>query len=170
MRLPPMTTRRWMVVVAALSLAFGACVWASRLKHRRDEFFERAIWHAKQETYYSRLVANAASGSFRGKVQEPPPQSPAEETIILPAGTIERWFGLPEGRSSPAEETDRFRAAKQRAGEMSARGQVLMANYVRRQADYNRRRLQYHTALRRKYVAAAARPWLPIQPDPPKPK
>ena len=53
---------------------------------------------------------------------------------------------------------------------MSARGRALVAKYVQRQAQYNKRRLAYHTALRRKYMAAAARPWLPIEPDPPKPK
>ena len=73
---------------------FGTYVWASRLKYRRDKFFERATWHADQETYYGRLVADAASSSFRGKTAEPAPESPTE-TITVPVKTIERWLGLP---------------------------------------------------------------------------
>ena len=53
---------------------------------------------------------------------------------------------------------------------MSARGELIWSKYLQGQAAYNQRKLEYHTALRRKYVAAAACPWLPIDPDPPKPK
>ncbi len=38
MRLPPMTTRRWMVAVAAIAIAFGAYVWASRLNTGATSF------------------------------------------------------------------------------------------------------------------------------------
>jgi hypothetical protein len=169
MRLPQMTTRRWMVAVAALSIAFGFYVWASRLKQKRDEFLARATWHAKQETYYGRLVADSATSSFRRKMAEPSLESP-EKTITVPVKIIERWLGLPDGDSTPAEENDRFKQAKARVGEMSARGELIWCQYLQRQAAYNQRKLEYHTALRRKYVAAAARPWLPIDPDPPKPK
>ena len=34
----------------------------------------------------------------------------------------------------------------------------------------NKRRLAYHVAMYQKYEQAAARPWLPIAPDPPEPK
>jgi hypothetical protein len=169
MRLPQMTTRRWMVAVAALSIAFGAYVWASRLKHKRDEFFARATWHAEQETYYGRLVADSVKVSVLRRMPDPPLEPP-EKTITAPIRTIERWLGLPESDSTPAVGNDRFNAAQARAGEMSERGRVVWDKYLQRQATYNQRKLEYHTALRRKYIAAAARPWLPVDPDPPKPK
>jgi hypothetical protein len=169
MRLPQMTTRRWMGAVAALSIAFGAYVWGTRLKQRRDEFYARATWHATEETYYRRLVADSVKVSVRRKMPEPPLEPPAQ-TINEPIRTIERWLGLPESNSTPAEGNDRFQAAQARSGEMSARGRVVWDKYLQRQAEYNQRKLEYHTALSRKYVAAAARPWLPIDTDPPKPK
>lgn len=168
MRPPQMTTRRWMVAVAALSIALGAYIWASRLKRRRDEFLARATWHAELESYYRRLVTDSPKSTFRGQVAEPAPEAPAK-TITVPVKTIERWLGLPESDPAPEEETDRSKAAHTLAAEMAERGRVLVANYVQRQAKYNHKRLDYHTALKRKYNSAAARPWLPIKPDPPKP-
>jgi hypothetical protein len=170
MRFPQMTTRRWMVAVAALAVAFGASVWASRLKRRHDEFVARATWHAEQETYYRDLVARSATPPFRGMMPEPAPEAP-EKTLSMPHRTIERWLGLPESKSDPTpdEETDRVKAAHAFAAEMSARCDVLIARNAERQSAFNQSRLEYHTALRRKYVAAAAHPWLPIVPDPPKP-
>jgi len=97
-----------MVAVAALSIAFGAYVWASRLKHKRDEFFARATWHAEQETYYHRLVVDSATSSFRRKMAEPALE-PFTETITAPVSTIERWLGLPDGNSTLAEENDRYK-------------------------------------------------------------
>jgi hypothetical protein len=166
---PRMTTRRWMIAVAILSIALGASVWASRLKLTRDEFSTRATWHAAQETYYRRLVADSAKVPVSRRIPAPP-QEPPPQTITAPVRTIERWFGLPESHSTPAEGDDRFKAAQARSGELSARGEMLWAKYVQRQAEYNQRKLEYHTALRRKYIAAAGRPWLTIDPDPPKPK
>jgi hypothetical protein len=158
-----------MVAVAAVSIAFGVYVWGTRLKQRRDEFFARATWHASQETYYRRLVADSATSSFRRRMADIALESP-EKTITAPVKIIERWLGLPDGNWTPAEENDRFKQAQARAGEMSARGRLIWSKYLQRQAAYNQRKLEYHNALRRKYVAAAARPWLPIDPDPPKPK
>jgi len=168
MRLPQMTTRRWMVVVAALSIALGVYIWASRLKRRRDEFLARATWQAEQESYYLRVVTDAPKSTFRGQVAEPAPEAPAK-TITVPVKTIERWLGLPESDSAPAEDTERSKAAHAIAAEMAERGRVLVANCVQRQAKYSHKWLDYHTALKRKYISAAARPWLPIKPDPPKP-
>ena len=45
MRLPRMTTRRWMMAVAALSVTLGGFREATRLKRSRDEFLLRAARH-----------------------------------------------------------------------------------------------------------------------------
>jgi hypothetical protein len=157
-----------MVAVAALAVALGASVWASRLKRRRDECLARATRHAEQETYYRDLVARSATSNLSVRMPEPAPEAP-EKTLTMHVRTIERWLGLPERDPTPDEETDRAKAARAFAAEMSARCDVLIAKNAERQSAFNRRRLAYHTALKRKYIAAAARPWLPIVPDPPRP-
>ena len=60
--------------------------------------------------------------------------------------------------------------AQARAAAMAVRARMIMDDYLQRQVEYHRRQAEYHAALGRKYTAAAARPWLPVAPDPPKPK
>jgi hypothetical protein len=47
MRLPRMTTRRWMVAVAVVAMLMGEADIAQRLRRRRDEFVSRAQWHGE---------------------------------------------------------------------------------------------------------------------------
>ena len=53
---------------------------------------------------------------------------------------------------------------------MEVRGRMIMHDYMRRQVEYHRRQAEYHATLVGSIVAAAAHPWLPVAPDPPKPK
>jgi putative exporter of polyketide antibiotics len=46
MRLPRMTIRRWMVVVAVVGLVMGGMIGGYRLKRRRDGFVIRVRYHA----------------------------------------------------------------------------------------------------------------------------
>ena len=46
MRLPRMTTRRWMVAVAVVGLAMSGIMGGVRLKRRRDSFLGRLRYHA----------------------------------------------------------------------------------------------------------------------------
>ncbi len=96
---------------------------------------------------------------------EPPPQA-----IFAPVRTIERWLGLPESKPASAAGDDHFEEARARDRAMAASAQVVWAKYLQRQAEYNRRRVEYHGDLKRKYAAAAARPWVHVDPDPPKPQ
>lgn len=52
MRLPRMTTRRWMVVVAIIGLAMGGIVGGFRMGRRRDDFLKRARYHRSMEMAY----------------------------------------------------------------------------------------------------------------------
>ena len=49
MRMPRMTTRRWLIAVLVLGLGMGAMVGGVRLKRRRDSFLARARFHAQTE-------------------------------------------------------------------------------------------------------------------------
>jgi hypothetical protein len=176
MRLPRMTTRRWMIVVAALSLTLGGYREATRLKRVRDEFLARATEHGAAETYYSRLASSSESSVLARKmaVRDVAAQelvSDAERYTTLDNAEV-RWFGLSEGHSDKTEEDDhrRFREAQSRVGATAARGRMIMDNYLRSQVEYHRRQAAYHAALGRKYAAAADRPWFPVSSDPPPPK
>jgi hypothetical protein len=176
MRLPRMTTRRWMIAVAALSLTLGGYREATRLKRVRDEFLARATEHVAAETYYRRLVSSSETSDLGRKmaVREIATQelvSDAERYITLD-NAVERWIGLSEGHSDRTEEDDhhRFREAQSRVAATAARGRMMMDNYLRSQVEYHRRQAAYHAALGRKYAAAADRPWFPVSSDPPPPK
>ena len=49
MRLPRMTTRRWMIAVAVVGLLIGGCIGGVRLKRWHDHFLHRARYHALME-------------------------------------------------------------------------------------------------------------------------
>ena len=54
MRPPRMTTRRWMVAVALVSIALGTYLEAGRLKQRHDEYLARAERHAAIAEFFRR--------------------------------------------------------------------------------------------------------------------
>jgi hypothetical protein len=58
MRLPRMTTRRWMIVIAIVGLALGLVIGGFRLQRRQSEFLARAQRHAKMEALYWQQEAN----------------------------------------------------------------------------------------------------------------
>jgi hypothetical protein len=176
MRLPRMTTRRWMIAVGALSLTLGVYREATRLKRYRDELLARTARHVEAETYYRRLVSSSESSVLVRKmaVQDVAAQesvSDAERYTTLD-NALDRWIALSEGRSDKTEEDDqrRFREAQSRVVATAARGRMIMDNYRRSQVEYHQRLAEYHAALGRKYAAAAARPWFPVSSDPPPPK
>ena len=63
MRLPRMTTRRWMIAVLVFGLGMGAMVGGVRLKRRRDSFLARARFHALTEAACRELVRPAPDPS-----------------------------------------------------------------------------------------------------------
>ncbi len=52
MRLPRMTTRRWMVAVAVMGLLMGGVVGGVRLKRRHDYFLNLVEFHLQLERQY----------------------------------------------------------------------------------------------------------------------
>lgn len=165
MRLPRMTTRRWMIVVAALACTLGSYRAAVRLKRYRDEFLAQATKHVEAEIYYRRLVSQ--SGSSVLQAQKVVGESmPLDEGSTAIDTTGERWSSLSESDSSQQERHahDRFKEAQARSRATMDTANKLTAEYRARQLELHRRMVEYHAALARKYAWAAARPWLSVAP------
>ncbi len=112
MRLPRVTVRRLMILVAIAGLLLAA----GRAWNLRADYLLRASYHES-----------------RARILE----------VIRDRG--EPSYFRPADRSRPA--LDRAEADRRHAASVA-----------------------YHEALRRKYEAAARRPWLPVEPDPPGPE
>jgi hypothetical protein len=151
MRLPRMTTRRWMVAVAVVALSFGGYRQVIRLRRERHSRLARARWHAGAEADYRRLIAAITGRPARRRRADQVPTSPALTAAELDRA-FRRQFALPAERSVVADM-------------LKAR-----AEYSPSRLPLHRRRADYHAELARKYTWAASRPWLPVEPDPPVPQ
>jgi hypothetical protein len=56
MRLPRMTTRRWMVAVAAVALSMGVTLSITRLQRRYRRFTERMRQHESTAIFYKSVA------------------------------------------------------------------------------------------------------------------
>jgi hypothetical protein len=171
MRLPQMTTRRWMIAAAAIALLLGGYREAVRLKRCRAELLAKEAHHLAAETYYRGLIFSAQNAVLRDKTAVPETMTSAESS-----GAInlmgDRRTDLLEGAATPADEDahERFRKAQARVDAVAEIRRRIMSRYRERQAEYHQRLVDHHAALARKYALAAARPWLSVAPDPPVPK
>jgi hypothetical protein len=72
MRLPRMTTRRWMIAVAAVGLLMGGCIGGYRLKRWYDHFLDHARVHAflevasRRAEHAERELSEKITGSGSG--------------------------------------------------------------------------------------------------------
>jgi hypothetical protein len=169
MRVPRMTTRRWMIAAMAIALALGCYREAIRLKQKRTVCLMRATWHAEDAAYHRRLsLSQHTRTDLRGEA--------GQEPILLPTVSaesdkaIEQVFQLPSERSDRSEGHDRFRAAQARQYALADRTRKLAGDFRRGQSKYHAMQADYHAVLARKYRAAASHPWLPVEPDPPPPR
>jgi hypothetical protein len=142
MRAFRMTTRRWMIAVAAAAILLGA----EDMRRRRDHLRRRAGEEARTEEMYRRHLA-----FYRQKVQEGerlagPRSWPADPMSTRALDPLRRLLdGRPEPEPYAVRNLAMFRSAVERFTSDVAR----------------------HAALRRKYERASGRPWLPVEPDPP---
>ena len=164
MRLPRMTTRRWMIVAAAIALALGG----HRLKQRRAACLMRATWHAGAEAYHRRLsVKPSTRTDLRVEADQEATTSPAPSAEL--DRVIEQEFGLPPERSNRPEGDDRFREAQARHYALADKMRKLVDGFRGKQSKYHAKQADYHASLARKYERAARYPWLSVAPDPPEP-
>jgi hypothetical protein len=174
MRLPRMTTRRWMIVAAAIAMALGGIREVGRLKQRRDTCLIQATWHAEAAAYHRRLSVRLATRTDRqiAADQEPTP-SPAP--IVEAAKLIEQEFGLSPERSKRADGHElsdgheRFREAEARRYALSDKRSKLVDAYRQKESKNHAKQAEYHAALAHKYRNAARYLWLHIEPDRPEP-
>jgi hypothetical protein len=169
MLVPRMTTRRWMLAVAAVALSFGGWRYGVRLKHERDSRLARTTWHAREEARYRRLLAGATTRAARPEEADPATMPPRETSAELDS-VIEREFGLPAERRIEIDGHDRFKEAQARAYARAAIRRKLLDDSHQRRLESLQRQADYHVELVRKYWAAAFRPWLSVDPDPPEPE
>ena len=76
MRLPRMTTRRWMIAVAVVGLLMGGAIGGVRLKRRHDFFLARVRQHDQEEARFRSWEQNLASA------MESLPSSPRDPFLL----------------------------------------------------------------------------------------
>ncbi len=169
MRVPRMTTRRWLIAAMTIALALGCYREAIRLLKKRAACLMLAASHAEEEAYCRRLsLSQLTHTDIPGEADQEPtllPTPSAEHD-----NPIEQVFELPSERSDRSEGHDRFRAAQARRGASADRMRKLADNLRRKQSKHHAAQADYHAVLARKYQAAASHPWLPVEPDPPPPR
>jgi tetratricopeptide (TPR) repeat protein len=153
MRLPRVrsTVRRMMALIALVALVLGVSVEAIRLKRARSEFLTRASANTSAETYYRTLEQSQLQLAL------------AHESI---AENSETFHGpaIPFVYPHDADSRELYERWAEAAGQRSHD-----AKRERAQANSCHDMAEYHAALKQKYLAAAARPWRSIEPDPPPP-
>ncbi len=163
------TVRRMMIVVAVLALILGGSLESIRLRRYRDECLKRAGTHARWEQSYlarERLsLAMEQSARETADLVEPFLVRKLEErSARLKNRLSERMLeGMDRRTRTHILESERRQAElaeqpKKQAAEKHAEA-VRFAEFA-----------AYHTALKRKYLRAAARPWRSVEPDPPPPE
>jgi hypothetical protein len=157
MRVPRMTTRRWMIVVAVVALSLGAYVCVARLKRQRDRYLAKATWHSGME---------AESLRFMAKRLGRPVREPKSETSDDPVTPIDPDSGLlTEG--SNRHQLDDYQADQEvRERATAAARRRILEELWQRDLEHRRKQAEYHAALARKYRDAARYPWLTVEPDP----
>jgi hypothetical protein len=108
MRLPRMTTRRWMIAVVAV----GSLTWATLLQRRRAHYLSRAAQHANVERAWRAALARL---TVPRRVVRNTQDGP--ETRVLPPLIADSVFAGMERRArQSAEYHARLRVKYQRAG------------------------------------------------------
>ena len=121
MRLPRMTTRRWMVVVLVVGLTSGAVVVGIRLKRRQSELLAGAEFHAELESLCRLQEANARAffeeqTVFISELEKEPRGGFFGESLLKKAKALEAEMrktsaNLPQQIAYHAELTHKYRHA-----------------------------------------------------------
>lgn len=154
MRLPKMTTRRWMVVVAIVALIAGVGIEADRLvslsKLFRARTAEAAAGEQELRTYGASLRDSLAEWLYRTEPNE-------QEFKKLSSARTMR--GLSSGEEARLQLVIGF-----------LKSNKSVADDFQRLIATNDARVEHFARLRQKYDHAARRPWLSIEPDSPEPR
>ena len=140
-----------MAVVAALAVVLGVSVEAIRLNRQRDRYLKLASENGQTELRYRTLERgqlalaeiDESSAELSSRVRRP----------VIP-------FVYPDDAHIPEKNLGWARIAREKRAD---------AKRARAQAKLHHETAEFHAGLKQKYLAAAARPWLSIGPDPPPP-
>src|SRR4051794_7738214 len=102
MRVPRMTTRRWMAMIAAIAVAFGGYFEVVRLKQLSDEYLRRSHRHVAAEGLHRRLGSPAGEIARERKKAEQAERAIVRETVE-PDRAVERMLGLAAADPAPPE-------------------------------------------------------------------
>ena len=161
MRLPRMTTRRWMIAVAIVALSLGASRYAAMLKRQRDSYLARATWHSSMEADALRMLG----GPFNRPEPAPAPITGGERITAI------RLLGGLRTEELNRDQDDHYRVDQQeREYAIAASRRRILAEFRGKDLGYYRKQADYHAALTEKYRNAARFPWLRVEPDPPAPE
>ncbi len=146
------TTRRLIALVAIVGTVMGSAILINRLMHLHAVYHDRAIEHDLAEKDARGVMSTIAEMESSYKVMaEVPDASPLDPEAAA------RWNELM--KTDPEVEKV---VASQRQQEKLV-GDVLKT--LEDFGDLVRSETDYQANLKRKYQAAAARPWLPVSPD-----
>ena len=164
MRPTRMTIRRWMVAVAlAAILTTAGLAW-----HRRAYYRQQVVTHALMERKSMALVLSLRPHPHTALATDVTDAVKKDMAIIERDKADPRHLMAVGGPAAGVGIIRRFRfqeAVLQEAEADLRRAEELLEN-VRKKAEAQ---AVYHGGLRKKYDQAAARPLLPVPPDPPPP-
>jgi hypothetical protein len=144
-----------MVAVAVVAVAVGGGLSVARLKRLRDEYRQKAAYHAQEMEQWDLSGGGSGAKFFDG-----------HNVYRLDSdGRILRWYPLPDppvGMMMIPEDGPWVEG-------MNGLPEEVREEVTRRILAF-RARADYHAALHRKYKRAAASPWLAIDRDPPEPQ
>lgn len=151
------TVRRMMFAIAALAVILGGSIEAIRLKRTHDEFRKIAAEHARRETDYRQ-----AGKSYAQMAQM------VESFLHDEKSLLERLEGHHSKSPGQGLRSGAFEELQSKLRN-KYRSNATNGTMEREEAARSAELAEYHATLKRKYLRAAARPWLSVEPDPPPP-
>ncbi len=198
MRMPRLriSVKRLMIAIAALAIVLGCSIEGIRLKRRRDAFLQKAAEHGlyeemSREDQKSALAMAVTADENRSRLEKIQQDYPTRDPVIARmsrsgnADLDKLWMEMEADRrlaesleKSPpkswnADLSRRMMEADRRWAEWlekSLERRRVEAAEQRAKAAKLAETVAYHAMLERRYVRAASRPWLSVEPDPPPPE
>ncbi len=198
MQLPRLqvSVKRLMVAIGALAIVLGCTIEGIRLKRRRDAFLQKAAEHGlfeeiSREDQESALAMAETADEGRSRLekiqQDYPTPDPAIAWVSRSGNAdLDRLWIEMEADRRLAESLEKSPPKswnadlKRRMMEADRRwAEWLEKSLERKRAEAADQRARaaklaetvaYHAMLERKYLRAASRPWLSVEPEPPPPE
>jgi hypothetical protein len=171
MRLPRLTTRRLMALIAVLALALGVGLESWRLLDLSDLYRQKASHHARMARQYQQALRNrdASRKDLRRRAKAYRACRIPNDAADFVKKNVEALSGVrldnlsPEAIAPPGEPVRTYLIERAEFNES-------LASEDDKAILYFSKAYPYHTSLARIYDRAARYPWLHVPPEPPEPK